>query len=378
MVSSVQSKQSYTAYKVQSNQYSSTGERIISCGQHEEQPTERPGSRLKQNIDELDTLLYDLNNANNNARKMSDAGADYTASSITPGNVSSDDYSFSEGHQGHVKKTAHSYSERSYQQQIGDYGDSTRKPPSPSPRKRPQPLTSPSSVGRASPGPSRKAEHVSSSSYNYESSYSRDQQRQQGYPGEGSGNSSYKVSTAPAFPIVPSADGTPTGVSYYTKYHSTHSHQSQQQNASPATFPSSSIPRNPPLKTQTPPKRVDELLSELSEFDSSIQNTGFVEPVASKPSAYREPSPDMLDYRPAYRDPSPAHKQASGQPVYYPAPEAKTKPAEVTHTTSLGRGGKGKDKGKDKGKHSESEGKQGAAVVPICLPLCCAAPCVIM
>ena len=55
----------------------------------------------------------------------------------------------------------------------------------------------------------------------------------------------------------------------------------------------------------------------------------------------------------------------------------------LTHSTTLD-GGKGKAKGeysyksKSKEKSSEGEGKQGAAVIPICLPMCCAAPCVIM
>ena len=46
-----------TTYKVQSNQYGSSGERIVA------EDDDRPASRLKQNIDDLDTLLYDLNNA---------------------------------------------------------------------------------------------------------------------------------------------------------------------------------------------------------------------------------------------------------------------------------------------------------------------------
>lgn len=61
MVSSMQqttTKQSYTSYKVQSNSYTSGGSRI-----EYDQQQERPGSRLKANIDELDTLLSDLNNA---------------------------------------------------------------------------------------------------------------------------------------------------------------------------------------------------------------------------------------------------------------------------------------------------------------------------
>lgn len=60
MVSSVQqSSSSYTSYKVQSNSYSSAGSRI----DYDSAANERPGSRLKANIDELDTLLSDLNNA---------------------------------------------------------------------------------------------------------------------------------------------------------------------------------------------------------------------------------------------------------------------------------------------------------------------------
>ena len=57
MVSSMQttSKQSYTSYKVQSNSYTSGGDRV-EYDDHSS-GTERPGSRLKANIDELDTLL---------------------------------------------------------------------------------------------------------------------------------------------------------------------------------------------------------------------------------------------------------------------------------------------------------------------------------
>merc|ERR1719481_1337177 len=47
-----------TTYKVQSNQYGASGERITNSDEDD-----RPASRLKQNIDDLDTLLYDLNNA---------------------------------------------------------------------------------------------------------------------------------------------------------------------------------------------------------------------------------------------------------------------------------------------------------------------------
>merc|ERR1719297_699972 len=93
MVSSMQtssSKQSYTSYKVQSNSYTS---RHLDSHQ-QEQDQDRPGSRLKANIDELDTLLSDLNNA-----KGGGGGNDYT----------SDDYSFSTAGQRTYNASTHEY-----------------------------------------------------------------------------------------------------------------------------------------------------------------------------------------------------------------------------------------------------------------------------
>ena len=47
---------------------------------------------------------------------------------------------------------------------------------------------------------------------------------------------------------------------------------------------------------------------------------------------------------------------------------------------SLHEKGRGERRNKDRAHDRGAEGrdKQGAAVIPICLPLCCAAPCVIM
>ena len=74
----MQQQQQFTSYKVQSNQYSSSGDRVMIS---DVEAAERPSSRLKQNIDELDTLLSDLNNAKGGGGGV----GDYT----------SDDYSFS-------------------------------------------------------------------------------------------------------------------------------------------------------------------------------------------------------------------------------------------------------------------------------------------
>lgn len=80
MVSSVQqSSSSYTSYKVQSNSYSSAGSRIDydSSNAGQQHASERPGSRLKANIDELDTLLSDLNNAQTTRSNHETSSEDY-------------------------------------------------------------------------------------------------------------------------------------------------------------------------------------------------------------------------------------------------------------------------------------------------------------
>merc|ERR1712018_901603 len=301
MTSQQQQQQStYTTYKVQSNQYSSTSNNQIIMNHNEDingQDNEGPGSRLKQNIDELDTLLSDLNNAR---KDTPSGGQDY--------NLSSDDYSFSENQQGHVNKQVRTLNEYSYNQTSSS---TSAKPPSPSPRRRSDGrpggpiLASPSTVRKASPSPvstSTPRRHGRESSppgvVSYStSSYQTDQQQKtttsslQDYHRSSSPYSPDRGSPAPGAPprshLTPN-DGTPTGVSYYTKYHSTHTHHSQSGNdttGAPISFPASGTPTK---YTQTPPKRVDELMTELSEFDPSIQPTGFVEPTGPPKSHVTE------------------------------------------------------------------------------------------
>merc|ERR1712038_803935 len=149
MTSQQQQQQStYTTYKVQSNQYSSSSnnQMISSHAEDMNGQDDRPGSRLKQNIDELDTLLSDLNNARKD--NTPSGGPDY--------NLSSDDYSFSENQQGHVNKQVRTLNEYTYNQSSSS---TSAKPPSPSPRRRSDVrpggpiLASPSPVRKASPSP---------------------------------------------------------------------------------------------------------------------------------------------------------------------------------------------------------------------------------
>merc|ERR1712226_1589676 len=254
-----QQQQTHTTYKVQSNQYSSTSNNQMMTSSYDQDmngvDNERPGSRLKQNIDELDTLLSDLNNARKDTTPS--GGQDY--------NLSSDDYSFSEHQQGHVNKQVRSLNEYNYNQTTTS---TSAKPPSPSPRRRSDGrvggpvLASPSTVRKASPSPvstSTPRRHGREPSppgvvgYSASSYHSEQQQQKtttsslQDYHRSSSPYSPDRGSPAPGPPprsqLCPN-EGTPTGVSYYTKYHSTHSHHSQQNdtNGGPISFPTSGTP----------------------------------------------------------------------------------------------------------------------------------------
>ena len=87
-----QQQQQLTTYKVQSNQYGAAGERLTSPHQllPDCEEADRPASRLKQNIDDLDTLLYDLNHAQHEPGPQEYSG---------PGTVDSDDYDETVGHE---------------------------------------------------------------------------------------------------------------------------------------------------------------------------------------------------------------------------------------------------------------------------------------
>jgi len=357
-----QQQQQLTTYKVQSNQYSAAGERL---GGGEE---ERPGSRLKQNIDELDTLLYDLNNARN---LSPESAADYGGGSSLGRSVGldSDDYDETLASQGHVKRTVSAFNE--YSAQAASPQPSS-KPPSPSPRRKPAP----------SPGPARKLVPAGPGGRTASTGHQTSQQSSQQFQSYTSGvtytERSSPVSPTPApAPVSPTPDPAPA---YYAKYAS----------AKPVDPPAVSFPAVQPARSptpQSPPKRVEELMSEFREFDRSSPggSPGRGSP-APAPASFATPSSARLE--PAVRAPvvEPAPVPApAGPEVYYPpgmefTPPAPAQPgpdqadSEAPVWETAGRRGK-RDRERAE---AEAGDKQGAAVIPICLPLCCAAPCVIM
>ena len=226
--------------------------------------------------------------------------------------------------------------------------------------------------------------------------------------------------------------------SYYTKYSSvkqtsttstnnsavSSSRGGQLPDRSAVPFPHQQA-RSP--TPQSPPKRVEELMSEFRDFDSAHGGGG--SPTPPMFTHARAPAnttntvvvtelPDEVDEeaaQPSDRsrqqhsaasqrlrdDASPPRglpKAASGTKgpdVYYPpgadfgkTAAAQPRPAGDGGSLSLekqssGGGAKGMKqaraaRGGDRYGGSDGADKQGAAVIPICLPLCCAAPCVIM
>jgi len=388
-----QQQQQYNqVYKVQSNQYSGSGERIT--GQQQQQAVDeddRPGSRLKQNIDELDTLLYDLNNARNLSPETAEYGTTDAPSSLGGGLLDSDDYDETVGTTGHVKRTVSAFNEYTTQQ--------GGKPPSPSPRRKPSPT-----VVRKTPPTSPTRMHQNSAN-----SSAYQQQQQTSYTTYTNTNNSYNNTSynqinnsqeeRAASPYQP-LQGPPGSYQPFSYTETTDSSRggggapprspSPQPTAVP--FPSSSA--RPPTP-QMPPKRVEELMSEFQEFDSTHGGSVSpapapfsVRPAAAQPRQHGHVTVTELEDEPPKLQPSPPRKPAASTPgpdVYYPPEFTNTSPPAVVATQEVHPVADGgslalERKGRREKERRREEGgdKQGAAVIPICLPLCCAAPCVIM
>lgn len=152
---------------------------------------------------------------------------------------------------------------------------------------------------------------------------------------------------------------------------------------------------------QSPPKKLDDLMDTFN--GGPYQPYTSTPRIGPDPTPFTAPSVESNGTTPIPKQPlfaetpkKPAINGASAPPVYYP-PEAnemfaKTSPEapllmqqSQSHSMSMGGGSKGKMKYSAKysagGSESDTKfkaGAGGAAVIPICLPVCCAMPCVIM
>ena len=307
--------------------------------------------------------------------------------------LDSDDYDETVGTTGHVKRTVSAFNEYTTQQQGG-------KPPSPAPRRKPSPT-----VVRKTPPTSPTRMHQNSAT-----SSAYQQQQQTSYTtftntSNSYNNTSYNQTnnnftqeeraSSPYQPL----QGPPGSYQPFSYTETTDSSRGGGVGAAPprspspqhtaVPFPSSSA--RPPTP-QMPPKRVEELMSEFQEFDSN--HGGSVSPApapftvrpAAQPRQHGHVTVTELEDEPPKPQPSPPRKPAASTPgpdVYYPPEFTNASPPAVIATQEVHPVADGgslalERKGRRERRREDGGDKQGAAVIPICLPLCCAAPCVIM
>ncbi|KAL0810173.1 hypothetical protein ABMA28_010961 [Loxostege sticticalis] len=154
---------------------------------------------------------------------------------------------------------------------------------------------------------------------------------------------------------------------------------------SPAPFPR---PSTPSAGTQQPPKKLDDLLADFPEARFPTQPDGVVR---RKVEVTHESSSSARDngVSPAAKPAPPigSSKNVAGPAVYYPpghTPFAKKDtPVSAGYQASAMQGGGAYASGRgmyeyESGSRSKEKHSERKTAVPICLPLCCAMPCVIM
>lgn len=189
----------------------------------------------------------------------------------------------------------------------------------------------------------------------------------------------------------------PTTVTY--KYSSTTTNASRNVYPPPEErepllqpFPTEGIPQNE--VDGSPPKRVEDLMATLGEngqitymtqHTHNMHNTHNHHQNGTGPRKPREPSPpaklvaEPLDSK--LVGPVSNSKNVAGPPVYYPPGHEMFAKKESEAAAWRAQGEYAKASGKymyESESKSKTTSKSGAAVVPVCLPLCCAMPCSIM
>lgn len=128
-----------------------------------------------------------------------------------------------------------------------------------------------------------------------------------------------------------------------------------------------------------PPTKLEDLMASFSDSEREVlEDIEKQERLNKKDSPAKKKEVDFLPHTP----PKVKSKNVAGPPVYYPPGSAEfTRKEESSAAMSQASGGWQKASGKyeyEASSKSKSKTSKGGAVVPVCLPLCCALPCVIM
>ncbi|CAK9816474.1 hypothetical protein ANTQUA_LOCUS8966 [Anthophora quadrimaculata] len=147
----------------------------------------------------------------------------------------------------------------------------------------------------------------------------------------------------------------------------------------PKPFPTENVqvcPSKPVNNVQNPPKKLEDLMASFSDSEREVlKDIEQRERGQNKESSVVKKEVDFVPHTP----PKVKSKNVAGPPVYYPPGAAEfTKKEEYSAAMSQSGGGWQKASGKyeyEASSKSKSKSSSGKAVVPVCLPLCCALPC---
>ncbi|XP_031630332.1 uncharacterized protein LOC116345249 [Contarinia nasturtii] len=178
--------------------------------------------------------------------------------------------------------------------------------------------------------------------------------------------------------VLPPTASEPTRNKYY-KYSAssttttTNAHNRPEREVLLAPFPTDGIQHQKPNQVDGPPKHLGQLLASFDE------NTGRGD---EEPYVARKEVNSALATNKGIPvvEPKAPTKNIAGPPVYYPPGQELFAKSEA-EAAWRAKGGWAKGSGKyeyEAESKSKSASKSGAAVVPVCLPLCCAMPCTIM
>ncbi|CAH2060546.1 unnamed protein product, partial [Iphiclides podalirius] len=221
------------------------------------------------------------------------------------------------------------------------------------------------------------------------------------------------VSPSPAGAPAPRDGHPPYGSSTYKYSESYSAHNSlsppppggRHPSPSPGPFPRPHTPSSPPAPfprphtpspaEQQPPKRLDDLLADFPEARFPTQPDGVRRRVEANARETRDTSHSHAGPGPTPSSgptPTPtgklvaagASKNVAGPAVYYPpghTPFAKKEAAGYQASAMQGGGAYASGRGMyeyESGARSKQKHSEKTTAVPVCLPLCCAMPCVIM
>ncbi|XP_043468439.1 mucin-5AC [Leptopilina heterotoma] len=147
----------------------------------------------------------------------------------------------------------------------------------------------------------------------------------------------------------------------------------------PKPFPSGGVkvyPTKPPI-SEGPPAKLEDLMASFSDTEKEV-----LDEIDRKERVQRR-TKEIIKKEVEFTNSPPRSKAAS--PVYYPPGSELAKregSGSMAHSSSAYMSDKGEWKRGMYEKESKSETKwktkKGKVAIPLCLPLCCAAPCVIM